>query len=176
MDDGIIRIYKDMKHVKLFESFLEEKPRSIIIEITEEFKRRMKESKNSEGNYGFSTYNSNIELFNDGNEYNPRYNMVKVGTIPYDLKRNLQFDFWASYMPNANEIYVTQSNCSLKDCQVLDNSAGEMGVIWNTQPILSYAGENGQTLFSSGYYCKFENGFNVGDVDHRGYFRIVSVS
>ena len=48
MDNGIIRIYKDMKHVKLFESFLEEKPRSIIIEITEEFKRRMKESKNSE--------------------------------------------------------------------------------------------------------------------------------
>lgn len=152
-----------MKYIKLFEQiFSEEKPTSITIELTDEFKERTKEYKNSEGNRGFNIFSSTITLSNNGS----RYNMVKVATIPYDLKRDIQFDFWASYRPKANEIYVDQSNASLNDLKRLDSSE-----LQSTQPILSEPG-----IFSPGYYCKFENGFKVGEVDDRGYFRIVAVS
>jgi hypothetical protein len=150
-----------MKYIKLFENFSEEeKPKSITIELTDEFKKKMKESKNTDGNEGFTSYGSKIELYNNGN----RYNLVKVGTIPYDVKRDLQFDFWASYRPDANEIYVDQSSATAKD---LENSLLKGNSIPSTAGIVS--------KLTSGYYCKFENGFKVGEVDHRGYFKIVKI-
>jgi len=100
-------------------------------------------------------------LWNNGD----RYNFVKVGTIPYDIKRDLQFDFWASYRPKANEIYVNQSNSTSKDLE--ENS------LLNSDSIPSTAGV--VSKLEPGYYCKFENGFKVGEVDHRGYFKIVEV-
>ena len=151
-----------MKYIKLFENFSEEeKPLSITIELTDEFKKRMKESKNTDGNEGFASYGSKIELYNNGN----RYNLEKVGTIPYDVKRDLQFDFWASYRPDANEIYVDQSNSTAKELQ--ENFLLKGNSIPSTAGIVS--------KFTSGYYCKFENGFKVGEVDHRGYFKIVKI-
>jgi len=150
-----------MKYIKLFENFSEEeKPKSITIELTDEFKKKMKESKNTDGNEGFASYGSKIELYNNGN----RYNLEKVGTIPYDVKRDLQFDFWASYRPDANEIYVDQSSATAKD---LENSLLKGNSIPSTAGIVS--------KLTSGYYCKFENGFKVGEVDHRGYFKIVKI-
>ena len=150
-----------MKYIKLFENFSEEeKPKSITIELTDEFKKKMKESKNTDGNEVFASYGSKIELYNNGN----RYNLEKVGTIPYDVKRDLQFDFWASYRPDANEIYVDQSSATAKD---LENSLLKGNSIPSTAGIVS--------KFTSGYYCKFENGFKVGEVDHRGYFKIVKI-
>ena len=150
-----------MKYLKLFESFSEEKPKSITIELTDEFKKMTEESKNSEGIKGFVTYNSKIELWSDGD----RYNLVKVGTIPYDVKRDLQFDFWASYRPKANEIYVDQSSSTSKD---LENSLLKGDSIPSTAGIVS--------KLTPGYYCKFENGFKVGEVDHRGFFKIVKIN
>jgi hypothetical protein len=151
-----------MKYIKLFENFSEEeKPLSITIELTDEFKKKMKESKNTDGNEGFASYGSKIELYNNGT----RYNLEKVGTIPYDVKRDLQFDFWASYRPNANEIYVDQSNSTAKDLE--ENYLLKGNSIPSTAGIVS--------KLTSGYYCKFENGFKVGEVDHRGYFKIVEV-
>jgi len=150
-----------MKYIKLFENFSEEKkPLSITIELTDEFKKRMKESKNTDGDEGFTSNGSKIELYNNGT----RYNLEKVGTIPYDVKRDLQFDFWASYRPKANEIYVNQSNSTAKD---LENSMLKDDSIPSTAGIMS--------KLEPGYYCKFENGFKVGEVDHRGYFKIVEV-
>jgi hypothetical protein len=150
-----------MKYIKLFENFSEEeKPLSITIELTDEFKKRMKESKNTDGDEGFTSYGSKIELYNNGT----RYNLEKVGTIPYDVKRDLQFDFWASYRPKADEIYVNQSNSTAKD---LENSMLKDDSIPSTAGIVS--------KLEPGYYCKFENGFKVGEVDHRGYFKIVEV-
>jgi hypothetical protein len=136
------------------------KPKEITVELTNKFKEKMKESKNTDGNEGFTSYGSKIELYNNGD----RYNLVKVGTIPYDVKRDLQFDFWASYRPEANEIYVNQSNSTAKD---LENSMLKDDSIPSTAGIVS--------KLEPGYYCKFENGFNVGEVDHRGYFKIVDV-
>jgi len=136
------------------------KPIGITVELTNKFKEDMKKYKNTDGNEGFTSYGSKIELYNNGN----RYNLVKVGTIPYDVKRDLQFDFWASYRPKANEIYVNQSNSTAKD---LENSMLKDDSIPSTAGIVS--------KLTSGYYCKFENGFKVGEVDHRGYFKIVKI-
>jgi hypothetical protein len=150
-----------MKHIKLFENFSEEeKPTSITIELTDKFKERMKEQKNSDGDEGFISIGTKKELSNDGN----RFNLVKVGTIPYDVKRDLQFDFWASYRPKADEIYVNQSNSTAKD---LENSMLKDDSIPSTAGIVS--------KLEPGYYCKFKNGFKVGEVDDRGYFKIVAV-
>jgi hypothetical protein len=150
-----------MKHIKLFENFSEEeKPTSITIELTDEFKERMKEQKNSDGGEGFISFGTKKELSNNGNSYN----LVKVGTIPYDVKRDLQFDFWASYRPKADEIYVNQSNSTAKD---LENSMLKGDSIPSTAGIVS--------KLEPGYYCKFKNGFKVGEVDDRGYFKIVAV-
>jgi hypothetical protein len=113
---------------------------------------------------------SPITLVNNGD----RYNMVKVATIPWDIKRNIQFDFWASYRPKAEEIYVTQSSASANDLKRIE-SAAHRDELRSSQPILSDVGEKGNSIFSPGYYCKFENGFKVGEVDHRGYFKIVAV-
>ena len=152
-----------MKHIKLFENFSEEeKPKSITIELTDKFKEHMQESsETTNGNKGFATGRSKIELWSNRGQYN----LVKIGTIPYDIKRDLQFDFWASYRPKADEIYVNQSNSTAKD---LENSMLKDDSIPSTAGIVS--------KLEPGYYCKFENGFKVGEVDHRGYFKIVKVN
>ena len=136
------------------------KPIEITVELTNKFKEKMKESKNTEGNKGFHSTDSKIKLYNNGD----RYNLVKVGTIPWEIRRDLQFDFWASYRPKANEIYVDQSSATAKD---LKNS------LLNNNSIPSTAGV--VSKLTPGYYCKFENGFNVGEEDSRGYFKIVAV-
>lgn len=152
-----------MKHIKLFEeSFTEEEtPISVTIELTKEFEEDTRKSKNSEGNIGFTTFLNPITLFNNGT----RYNLVKISTIPYDVRRDLQFDFWASYRPKANEIYVNQSSATAEN---LKNSLLTGNDIPSTAGVVS--------KLTPGYYCKFENGFKVGEVDHRGFFRIVAVS
>jgi len=151
-----------MKYLKLFENFSEEeKPLSITIELTKEFEEHTRESKNSEGNVGFTSLITPITLSNNGT----RYNLVKVATIPYDVRRDLQFDFWASYRPEANEIYVDQSSATAKD---LENSLLDGNSIPSTAGVVS--------KLTPGYYCKFENGFKVGEVDHRGYFKIVKIN
>ena len=154
-----------MKHVKIFENWLneseEENPLSITIELTKEFEEHTRESKNSDGNVGFTSLITPITLSNNGT----RYNMVKVATIPWDIRRDVQFDFWASYRPEANEIYVNQSSATAKELQ---QSMLNGYTIPSTAGIVS--------KLTPGYYCKFENGFKVGEVDHRGYFKIVAVS
>lgn len=156
-----------MKHIKLFEGyeFGKEAPFSITIELTDEFEELTNQSKNSDGDRGYTSMVSPITLVNNGE----RYNMVKVATIPLDIQRNIQFDYWASYEPQAKEIYVTQSSATVNDLKRLD-AAAYGDELRSGQPILS-----DNSLFSDGYYCKFENGFKVGEVDHRGYFRIVEV-
>lgn len=155
-----------MKYVKLFENF-EEHPKSIVIETTPKFDEKMREYVNATTrDRGFSSLNSKIELFNDGNEFN----YVKVGTIPFDIGSNNQQMYWASYHPEANEIYVSMSATSAEETQRLEDVAGRDGILYNHQIDRLFKGK-----FNPGFYCKFENGFNVGEEDHRGYFKIVSV-
>ena len=151
-----------MKHIKLFEGFSEEeKPTAITIELTDKFKEHMRDSsETTNGARGFHATDSKIELYNNGN----RYNLVKIGTIPYDIKRDLQFDFWAEYRPKANEIYVNQSNSTAKDLE---------GSMLNDDSIPSTAGI--VSKLEPGYYCKFTNGFKVGELDERRFFKIVDI-
>ena len=138
------------------------KPIEITVELTNKFKEMIKEySETTNGKKGFHTTDSTIELYNNGN----RYDLVKVVTIPYDVKRDLQFDFWASYRPKADEIYVNQSNSTAKDLE--ENSLLKGSSIPSTAGIVS--------KLEPGYYCKFENGIKVGEIDHRGYFEIVAI-
>ena len=65
----------------------------------------------------------------------------------------------------ANEIYVDQSSSTSKD---LENSLLKGDSIPSTAGVVS--------KLTPGYYCKFENGFKVGEVDHRGYFKIVKIN
>jgi hypothetical protein len=159
-----------MKHIKLFENFSEEeKPTSITIELTDEFKDDMKKSsETTSGNKGYANGFTLPELWNNGD----RYNLVKVGTIPYDVKRDLQIDFWASYRPKEDEIYVNQSNFTAKD---LENSMlkGDSTAYISDFNRPSTAGI--VSKLEPGYYCKFKNGFKVGEVDHRNFFKIVAV-
>ncbi len=152
-----------MKYIKLFENFSEEeKPKSITIELTDEFEKSMAKCK------GY-TNNSlpTIELYRDGD----KYNMVKVGTCPLDTAKDIQQDYWASYSPDANEIYVSISNASTEE--IKNSFELKNGII----PNVAWCKNNGfVSKLSPGYYCKFENGFKVGEVDHRGFFRIVSVN
>ncbi len=140
----------------------EQLPMSITIKLTDKFREHMKESsETTSGNRGYANRFTLPELWNNGN----RYNLVKVGTIPYDIKRDLQFDFWASYNPKASEIYVSVSNSTAKELQ---NSMLKDDSIPSTSLVASE--------LEPGYYCKFENGFKVGEVDHRGFFEIVAVN
>ena len=144
--------------------FDEEAPFSITIELTDEFKEHTEQYKNSDGARGYTSMGSPITLVNNGE----RYNMVKVATIPWDIQRNIQFDYWASYKPKANEIYVTQSSATVNDLKRL-NDAAYGNELRSGQPILSDTGENGNSLFSPGYYCKFETDLRlerliIGDI------------
>ena len=140
-----------------------EKPESITIELTDKFREDIqKSSETTSGKKGFANEFTLPELWNNGD----RYNLVKVGTIPYDIRRDLQFDFWASYRPKADEIYVSQSNSTAKDLE--ENSLLRGDSIPSTAGVVS--------KLTPGYYCKFNNGFKVGEVDHRGFFKIVAVN
>jgi len=158
-----------MKYIKLFENFSEEVfPKSITIKLTDKFIQRMKEYKSGRDT-GFAHTGTIIELYNN----NGKYNMVKIGTVPFDISTDIQHDYWISYHPNHNEVYVSQSSTSLNDrtklnIQNIDN-------VFSDSTILTEIGEHGQRLFSTGYYSKFNNGFKVGEVSDNGYFKIIGV-
>ena len=157
-----------MKYIKLFENFSEEGfPKSITIELTDKFIQRMKEYKSGRDT-GFARIGLPIELYN----INGKYNMVKIGTVPFDISTDIQHDYWISYHPNHNEVYVSQSVTSLNDIKKIKYE----DKIDSDNTILTEMGEHGQSLFSTGYYGKFNNGFKVGEVDDNGYFKIIKTT
>jgi hypothetical protein len=172
-----------MKYIKLFENFSEEGfPKSITIEPTNEFRKEMESHKvydpSKQNMFGFvdpDFVKEGHKLFYGGNESNPKYNIVKIGTIPLDISTNLQKDFWASYNPYVSEIYVIESTASIENLKKIESSFVKPGELMNDWQVLQLKNDKGQSIFRNGYYCKFENGFKVGEVDNRGYFEIVSV-
>ena len=156
-----------MKYIKLFENFSEEDfPKSITIELTDKFIRRMKEYKSGRDT-GFARQGTEIKLYYN----NGKYNMFKIGTVPFDISTDIQHDYWISYHPNHNEVYVSQSSASLNDVKKIK----DVDQIFSDSLILTEIGEHGQTLFSTGYYSKFNNGFKVGEISDNGYFKIVDI-
>ena len=174
-----------MKHLKLFENFYNNPimdtkyPFSITVKPTEEFKRSLDDIRNADGKPAFLALGSEFTLKNNGD----RFNLVKVATIPFDLSRNefngksffgKQDDFWLSYDPKNEEIYVHTSRIfgtsnALKDF----NSDTELTSTDRRYATEDYRDEG--LVWIGGYYCKFEKGFEVGMTDHREYFEIVKV-
>ena len=169
-----------MKYLKLFENFSEESehPFSITVVPTEQFKRKLQDMKNSDGKPTFLTGNEFRLVRNKQNQFN----LVKIATTPFEVTKNefdgksflgKQDDHWLSYDPKNNEIYVHTSRVfgtefSFNDDKELNSTDRryaasddyrKMGLVW-----------------TGGFYCKFEKGFEVGMVsDGDGYFKITEV-
>ena len=123
-----------MKYIKLFENFADgdnKYPSSITVKPTDEFERRLKDIKNSEGKPSFFIPKSNP--FPLGSEFTlkrngDRFNLVKVATTPYERTKNeldgksfvgKQDDHWLSYDPKNSEIYVHTSRIFGTDFKTL---------------------------------------------------------
>lgn len=159
-----------MKYIKLFENFSEEDfPKSITIELTDKFIQRMKEYKAGRDT-GFARQLMQIELYYV--RQSGKYNMFKIGTVPFDLSTGIQHDYWISYHPDQNEVKVHQSITSLNDLG--KHKINDLDEIFSDQPILNEIGEYGK-LFDTAYHSKFDNGFKVGEISDNGYFKIVDI-
>jgi len=173
---------KSLKYLKLFENFTDEDtkyPFSITVRPTAEFEKTLKEMKNSDGNPTFLK-GSEFTLKRNGD----RFNLVKVATTPFEVTKNefdgksfigKQDDHWLSYDPENKEIYVHTS-------RVFGTSEALRYFIRDTELLSSdrrFAASDDYRkeglIWISGYYCKFEKGFEVGMKDHRGYFEITKV-
>lgn len=154
-------------------------PFSITVVPTEEFKSKINEIKNSEGKSSFLALSSEFTLKNNGD----RFNLVKVATTPFDLSENnyngklylgKQDDYWLSYIPENEEIYVHESRMIGTSAAL--NGFSQDSELTNTDRRFATKDYNEEGLtWIGGYYCKFENGFEVGQQDHRGYFEITKV-
>lgn len=167
-----------MKHLKLFENFTDvdnNYPSSITVKPTAEFERQLKNIKNSEGKPSFLALRGEFTLQRNGD----RFNLVKVATTPFEVTRNeldgksflgKQDDYWLSYNPKNSEIYVHTSRRFGTEFKFDDNEITSIDRRYSTEDY-----RDAGLIWIGGYYCKFENGFKVGEVDHRGYFEIVDL-
>jgi hypothetical protein len=153
-----------MKHVQLFENFGETPtPSSITIELLPDWLGSLK-SQRSGNLTGHAPFGSEFKLHPG--------RAVKIGSGPYELDTDRRVFYWATYYPEINEIQVNNSFCfgeGIQKHQDLDWSFVDA-------PQMAWEIDNkNRCIFTSGFYSKFENGFSIGEVDHRGYFRIVNV-
>ena len=155
-----------MKWIKLFENFSEEDfPKSITIQLTDKFIRRMEEFKIGDvGKTGFAL-NGSIKLWNNGKYYN----MIKIGRIRSDEYnfRDIEKDYWISYHPDKKELKwdesITTTESRKKYGETSEITMNDDDPMWNNLKLSSFQ------------HGEFENGFKVGEVDHLGYFKIVGV-
>ena len=151
-----------MKWIKLFENFTEENPSSIEIELTNELISLLKSR-------GVNVrFDMKLNLKHNSNYYG-NYNMIKIGTSGSNY--DIQNDYWVSYHPDINEIQLKRNITTKEDREYNYNHKHNEIVVGKSEPvgkILSGGFEN--VLFE-----KFENGFKVGEIGDRGYFKIVGV-
>jgi hypothetical protein len=166
-----------VKFIKLFENFGAEYPFSITVEPTEEFKRSLLDIKNSEGKPTYLLGNEFRLVRNMQDEYN----LVRIATTPFELTRNeldgkmligKEDDYWLSYDPKNSEIYVHTSRIFGSE---FNFDRDRELISTDRRYAVSEDFRRVGLLWIGGYYCKFENGFEVGMVDHRGYFRITKL-
>jgi len=163
-----------MKYViESFEAFTNENepvaPFSITVKPTDKFEGCLKEIKNSDGKPAFLT-GSEFTLTRNGD----RFNLVKVATTPFDLSK--QDDHWLSYNPENKEIYVQTSRVFGTPDVLRDLTQRDKELLSTDRRFAASEDYRKEGLiWIGGYYCKFENGFEVGMKDHREYFEIIKV-
>jgi hypothetical protein len=157
-----------MKHIKLFENFSEEeKPKSITIEFNNDTFRK-------EYIYTLSKNDSSAIVYHNRNWFNLEEGELKLEDGYYypiykcitDLKRFREskltegaYIMYLSYDKERNEVLISMSS---------------------EQVSLDMTGSSSSESFKSlsnakNWYTKFVNGCRVGEVDNRGYFKIVEV-
>lgn len=166
-----------MKHIRLFENFESEYPFSITVEPTEKFKRSLLDIKNSDGKPTYLLGNE----FRLVRNMQDQYNIVKIATTPFEIAKieidgkpflGKQDDYWLSYDPKNSEIYVNTSRIFGTEFSFeRDRELTSRDRRYAESEDYRRAG----LLWIGGYHCKFENGFEVGMLDDRGYFKITAV-
>jgi hypothetical protein len=173
-----------MRHIKIWENFSNENPYplSITVKPTQEYKNRLAEIKNSDGKptflagQEFTLWNNNDRM--DGDNWT--FNIVKVATTPFEIGTTefdgkkftgKQDDHWLTYHPELKGIRIDTS-------RIFGTSNIFRGYeeITNQDARWARAGDyrrEGLVWLPSFTYCKFDEGFEVGMVDSRGYFEII---
>ena len=151
-----------MKWIKLFENFSEENPSSIEIELTNELISLLKSR-------GVNVrFDMKLNLKHNSN-YSGNYNMIKIGTSGSNY--DIQNDYWVSYHPDINEIQLKRNITTKEDREYNYNHKHNEIVVGKSEPVGKIL--NGR--FESELFDKFNNGFKVGEIGDRGYFKIVGV-
>ena len=144
-----------MKYLKLFENFSEEKPKSITIELSDNFIEENKLYK----------FNHQIEM-QPGLYYN-------LGNTKSEIGKPSNF-FFATYLPDINEIqyFIFETNTAYQFLKL----ANEKSISEIQKKRLIDSGRETGLRFIPMSYSKFERGFEVGEVgDRGGYFKITAV-
>jgi hypothetical protein len=151
---------------RLDENEVGTKPKSITVKVLPEFIDYIKSIKDEESrNTGFIA-NSTFELY-------PKA-MVKIASGPFEMKMFRQMFFWAQYQPEHNEITLSKTFCFGNKAITKHNDLKSSPVGAPQMNFGDISKGDGCTE-AGGTYCKFENGFDVGQKDHRGYFEIIAV-
>lgn len=152
----------------------EENPESITIELTDKYKNKMKEIKGFEGSTGYASGVTPLTLPSKDDA------AVCIGSYPFDMmdgKMRQQFEY-ASYRPEIDEIQVNVVTCFGNDMIEKHQNVLEKGYAFSLRAPLFNMGnfpEDNSCQLNSGYYSKFNNGFQVGEEGEEGYFKIVGV-
>jgi len=142
-----------------------EAPKSITVELLPNFIKYIKSIKDEESrNTGFVA-NSTFELYPNS--------MVKIASGPFELKMFRQMFVWATYQPEHNEITTSNTFCFGNDAITRHNDLKSSPVGAPQMNFGDISKGNG-CKEAGGTYCKFPNGFNVGETDDRGYFKIIA--
>lgn len=172
-----------MRHIQLYENFSNEKPYPFCIKVkpTQKYKDRLAEIKNSDGKPSFLSLNQEFTLWNnnDPNRENTRYNLVKVATTPFEITTTefdgkkltgKQDEEWLSYHPQNREIQIhTSREFGTPGIFKGDEEITNQDARWGKADIYR---KEGLVWLPGSTYCKFDEGFEVGMKDDRGYFEI----
>jgi hypothetical protein len=156
-----------MKHIKLFENFRKKtSPKWIEVKILPAFVEYIKSIKEEESrNTGFIA-SSTFKLYPNA--------MVKIASGPFELRMFRQMFFWAQYQPKHNEITLSNTFCFGNDA-ITRHGDLTWSPVGAPQMNFGDTSKGDGCTEAGGTYCKFENGFEVGQTDHREYFEIIAV-
>jgi hypothetical protein len=155
---------------------IQSKPITIEIKLLPKWSNRMEQMTGMDGRKGIATTSSARLTATD----NPTTGRL-IGTGPFDIVDGIwRKDFYyANYRPEIDEISVEGVRCfgtnAIKD--VSDNYTHTIPIVRWVKGMKSYPpsrDENFCITISGGIYSKFDS-FEVGSVDHRGFFEIVDV-